>query len=68
MGPFTNKSLINHQEYILFMSQEYGFFRIRHSTITNGSRSKVNLKSLIRDLDLELDSIIACLHPPTKLF
>ena len=28
-----------------------------------GSRSKVNLKSL-RDLDLELVAIIACLHPP----
>ena len=28
-----------------------------------GSRSKVYLKSL-GDLDLELDSIIACLHPP----
>merc|ERR1719210_609604 len=30
-----------------------------------GSRSKVYLKSLIRDLDLELVTIIACLHPPT---
>ena len=29
-----------------------------------GSRSKVYLKSLIRDLDLEVDSIIACLHHP----
>ena len=27
-----------------------------------GSRSKVYLKSLIRDLDLELVAIIACLH------
>ena len=36
-----------------------------------GSRSKVYLKSLIRDLDLELVAIIACLHPPPpprKLF
>ena len=30
-----------------------------------GSRSKVYLKSLIRDLDLELKAIIACLHPHT---
>ena len=28
----------------------------------SGSRSKVHLKSLIRDLDLELVAIIACLH------
>ena len=27
-----------------------------------GSRSKVYLKSLIRDLDLELGAIIACIH------
>ena len=31
-----------------------------------GSRSKVHLKSLIRDLDLELVAIIARLHPPTQ--
>ena len=30
-----------------------------------GSRSKVNLKSLIRDLDLELEAIIAMPPPPT---
>ena len=28
------------------------------------SKSKVYLKSVIRDLDLELEAIIACLHPP----
>ena len=34
-----------------------------------GSRSKVYLKSLIRDLDLELVAIIAMSPPPTiKLF
>ena len=40
-----------------------------------GSRSKVYLKSQIRDLDLELDSIIAIVthhhhhhNPPIKLF
>ena len=37
------------------------------------ARVQVHLKSLIRDLDLELVAIIACLHPPpthppTKLF
>ena len=43
---------------------------MKFDVVKLGSMSKVYLKSL-RDLDLELDSIIACLHhhPPTiKLF
>ena len=39
---------------------------VLHRIVKLGSRSKVHLKSLIRDLDLELVAIIARLHhPPT---
>ena len=42
----------------------YGFLFLL--IVKLGSRSKVHLKSLIRDLDLELVAIIARLHPPTQ--
>ena len=40
----------------------------RYIVVKLGSRSKVYLKSLIRDLDLELDSIIAMYPPTIELF
>ena len=37
---------------------------ILFSYLLSRSRSKVYLKSIIRDLDLELEAVIARLHPP----